>query len=105
MLGERPGLTFWLVRDKGIMPEEIPKIVFIEWLDSYSITGWQSFDECSSSILMPCQTVGFFVNETEETYTVALSRATNKDFRPFADLLSIPKKAIKRIKAIEIRRK
>ena len=70
-----------------------PKIVLIEWVDSYSIEGWQFLGDCKLAEIK-CQTVGFFVHETKNIYVVAQSRTTKGGFKPFADLISIPKVAI-----------
>ena len=68
-------------------------ILFIEWVDSVSDSGWKETRDCVCLILK-INSVGFFVDETDEVVCIALSRATEEDFRPFGDLLSIPKCSI-----------
>ena len=77
-----------------------PEIVLIDWVDSCSVNGWQSSEDCKSIELI-CQTVGFFVHETKNIYTIAQSQSKKDGFRPFAELISIPKSSI--IKTVKLK--
>jgi len=71
------------------------KIYLIDWIDSVSNPGWKNGDGLNPP-LAQCQTVGFYVSESEEALTVALNRGETNCYSPYGDLISIPKVAIKR---------
>ncbi|MGA9769176.1 MAG: hypothetical protein WBV94_09055 [Blastocatellia bacterium] len=83
------------------MGKKAAKILLVDWVDSCSNPGWKSSDELESAIVL-CQTVGFFVSETKSVLTLALSRGTEEGFKPFADLIYIPKVAITRRRIIQV---
>jgi hypothetical protein len=72
------------------------QILLIDWVDSSSDHGWLHRSECHASICR-CQSVGFLVEQDENAYCLALSRAADNGFKPFCDLISIPKVAVKNI--------
>jgi hypothetical protein len=72
-------------------------IVFIEWIDSINNPGWNYKHECTVEVAY-CQTVGFFVGETEDAICTALSRNCQEGVSPFADLINIPKCSVKNIR-------
>ena len=74
-------------------------IVLVDWLDSCGDPGWK-FSEEISVHLMVCQTVGFLVSETKEAIAVALNRTTTLGYKPFGDIISIPRVAIRKIKIL-----
>lgn len=69
------------------------KILLIEWVDSAGDPGWQHTEDIKAH-LAHCQTVGFLVTETKEAIALALSRTTSNGFKPFGDIISIPKISI-----------
>jgi len=80
------------------------QILLIDWVDSYTINGWTMTSDCKAEILL-CQSVGFKVDETEDAICIALNKATKDGFRPYGELMSIPKVAIKGMKVIRVRGK
>lgn len=77
------------------------KILMITWIDSCSSNGWQQPAEAKARI-SECQSVGFLVEETKDAIALALSRTTQEGFAPYADIVSIPKVAIKRKRVIRL---
>jgi hypothetical protein len=75
------------------------KMLLVDWMDSASNPGWKSSDELQATICL-CQTVGFLVLETDAALVLALSRGTQEGYRPYSDLISIPKVAITRRRII-----
>lgn len=80
-----------------------PDILLIDWIDSCSTSGWQHSNDCKAEMLMTCQTVGFFVDETKDRLCVGLNRTTKEGFTPFGELITIPKVAIKRKRKLKIK--
>jgi hypothetical protein len=77
-----------------------PKIYLINWIDSCSQSGWATSEDCKAD-LSYCQSVGFLVEENKEAYCLALNRTTKEGHRPFGELITIPKVAVKSVKAIK----
>jgi hypothetical protein len=77
--------------------------VLIDWVDAAANNGWVTEPELeTTTIPCTCQSLGFLVKETDESITLALSRTTTKGHAPYADLITIPKVAIKRTKHIPV---
>jgi hypothetical protein len=72
------------------------KVLLIDWIDSCGNSGWLDSDVCKAE-LSQCQTVGFLVEETKDAYCVALNRTTTKGHKPYGEIISIPKVAIKKV--------
>jgi hypothetical protein len=72
---------------------EMPKMLKIRWVDSWCSSGWTSRSECHGE-LMKCETVGFLVEEGQEHYCLALNRCIQDGFRPFGELVTIPKVSV-----------
>lgn len=70
-------------------------IVYVEWLDTVTTTGW-----CSPAAIAKvgepshCRSVGFMVKETDVTITLALNSSITPEAWPFGELVTIPKSAI-----------
>ena len=67
--------------------------ILVEWLDSASNPGWLSKDECKVEV-SKCQTLGFLVDETDDGICLALNRTVTAGYKPYGELVSIPKVAI-----------
>jgi hypothetical protein len=76
------------------MKKTKPNILLIDWVDSVNNSGWLTTDECKADLLV-CQTAGFLVDEDKDSICIALNRTTRKGYRPFGELISIPKVAVK----------
>jgi hypothetical protein len=75
------------------------KLLLVDWVDSCGNPGWKASDELQADIVH-CQTVGFFVRETKVAIVVALSRSKKTGYKPYGDLISIPKLAITRMRVL-----
>ncbi len=73
------------------------KLVLIEWVDSMGSPGWHASHELKTMTVCTCQTAGFIVDEDMDSYVVALSCTVDEGARPFADLIAIPRIAVKKI--------
>lgn len=77
------------VKDK---PKKV-KVLLIDWLDSCSSHGWKNSNEVECEVSR-CQSVGFLVAENEVCIVLALNRTTQAGYKPFGDLITIPRPAI-----------
>ena len=71
------------------------RLLLIDWVDSSGSPGWKASDELKAEIA-ECQSIGFFVSETKKAIALALNRSTLAGFKPFGEVVSIPKKCIVR---------
>jgi len=81
-----------------------PIIVKVDWIDSATNNSWlsrQAIDNLLEDGLAECQTVGFLVHKTKKMVSIALSRATSDKFVPYADVMSIPRVSITKIKVLK----
>jgi hypothetical protein len=75
-----------------------PDVVLIEWVDSCSSSGWRRMSDipagwfCASR----CETVGFLIDENDDSVTLALSRGVCETTSDFTETMTIPKVAITR---------
>ena len=77
------------------------KAYMIDWLDSAGISGWANPSSVDDA-MMECQSIGFYVKETDKSITIALSKNMSGRCVPYSELVSIPKCAIKKKKQIKI---
>ena len=75
------------------------KLLLVDWVDSAGSTGWRQTDELQPEI-GECQSVGFLVSETKEALALALNRSRLPNFRPFGEIVSIPKRCIIRSRVL-----
>lgn len=76
------------------------KILLIDWIDSVTDPGWKCIEDCIAKFAI-CRTVGFFVTETKDVLCVAQSRTVGEEFRPYGELINIPKVSIRRRKEVK----
>ena len=82
------------------------KIIIIDWVDSCSYNGWRSDDDmgCKAGTL-PCQTVGYLVNKSKTAIAIAQNRTLAEGYKPYGDIIHIPKSAIKGKRFLEDNKK
>lgn len=69
--------------------------VAVEWIDSSTFQGWHSKGQSFEA--QPCSSVGFVVEDSKEWLTLAGSKTPNQ----WCQIMTIPKVAIKRIRALK----
>jgi len=71
------------------------KAIYIEWEDSSAMAGrvWQEREQVSEQELCRCSTIGFVINETKDSITIAGSMESN-DY--VSGDMTIPKSAIRK---------
>ena len=71
------------------------KVVYIEWLDSYGISGWHDYD-CLD--VPACKSIGYLLEENKDKVVIcqSYSEAGQK-----YSILAIPKCSIKKRKTIK----
>ena len=74
------------------------KAIYLEWEDSASVTGWQWYD---GSMVLHVVTIGFLVGEDGKSVTISSSYDANADPK-FADIMSIPKSAIRKRRWLKV---
>ena len=75
------------------------KVIVVEWEDSGSNHGWLNEGDEKVSICM-CETTGFLVDETKDGIAIAQNTSSSKGYKPYGNVISIPKSAIKKRKVI-----
>jgi hypothetical protein len=78
------------------------KIYLIEWVDTYSYSGWHdenNVDKLTQKDII--KTTGFFIKETNFFVILAMSLNTYEDFAPYGNIKWIPKGCIVKIKIIK----
>ena len=70
------------------------KIVHIKWVDSYTQAGWVNESQLDKTPLI-CETVGFLVGENKHSLKVALNHTCNDNYKPYGEVINIPKVSIK----------
>ena len=73
------------------------KIVKVDWVDSCSHNGWiRSDDVALQATPLKCQTVGYLINESKTAIAIAQNKTmmTEEGYRPYGDIIHIPKSAI-----------
>jgi len=79
-----------MTKSRGVRRE------LIIWVDSNSVFGWRHVDECVCTTTI-CESVGFVIDEDKGSVALAQSRnMVGEGFYPYADIISIPKVAIKK---------
>lgn len=73
-----------------------PKALYLEWIDSCSVSGWRHEDHDGTSRI---RTLGLFVRETPKYVTLTTSTSEHGNH---VDMISIPKSCIVRRKRVEI---
>lgn len=75
-------------------------LLLVNWVDSFSQPGWKAEEDIAEmgACLAHVQSVGFFVKETKRILVLGMNRSRKDQslFKPFADIISIPKGAITR---------
>lgn len=78
------------------------KIYLVEWIDTYSYSGWYTENEIDNLTRSDTtKTLGFFVKETDFFIILAMSLESNKDFVPYGGIKWIPKGCIVKIRKIK----
>lgn len=75
------------------------KAIYVRWLDSASVSGWQS----ESIGLSEIQSVGYLVREDGEHIEIALNRFDERG--EFSGIFSIPKAVILERRVVKLTRK
>lgn len=75
------------------------KIVIVEWEDSFSVAGWHDREEMKEQNPSKCVSVGVLLNETSEKLVVC----PNLSHFNVADIMSIPKKCVTKLRQLKIR--
>ena len=72
------------------------KGIYVVWLDSAGTNGWCLPDDVENAgTPMRCETLGFFVRETQNAIVVALNFSNApRTARPYGELITIPKCAV-----------
>ena len=70
--------------------ENIKPIELVDWIDSNSRSGWLDSTE-GKVVVIKCRTVGFLIDETEEGVCLSQSVCRTDGYKPFADIINIPK--------------
>lgn len=79
------------------------KAIYIEWVDSSVVRGWQSQEGLPAAMAIArCATIGFYVSEDKNVLALALNASVDGKCSPFGEVVSIPKAAITKRKAIKI---
>lgn len=77
------------------------KRVYIEWIDSASLDGWQGKEALDDLRPYNCATLAFLVREDDEAYivthTFTLDDATDSFAYRYHGLFSIPKVAVSKL--------
>ena len=73
------------------------KLVLIDWLDSHYVPGWHT-DEPSEEPLY-CRSVGWLIHDGKDAKTIA-SHITNEETSQRSGEMTIPTKAITRMKTL-----
>lgn len=85
----------------GIDNSDIRKTqkVYIEWVDSYAVNGWQHENslETDEKFMSRIVSIGFLLKNTKEFVTISSSVSTAGSLM---DPLTIPKVAIKKFKKL-----
>ena len=74
------------------------KAVYLEWLDSSSVTAsaWVDERKVKNAELMLCKTIGFVLDETKEDIVIVNSFDGDKKFPYVSGDMRIPKCAIRK---------
>ncbi len=78
---------------------ELPRIALVHWVDSAQYPYWN--DNAETFPILECKTAGFLIEETDEKLVIAQSASMNKDAKPWADVIVIPKVAVKSLEIIK----
>ena len=73
------------------------KIVYVEWIDSCTTSGWRDEDRSGASLI---KSVGIEVSRNERTLVLSTSRS---DGGRYVDQMSIPMEAGKKIRRIKLK--
>ncbi len=76
------------------------KLVMVEWIDSYSDTGWQHKSVLDSSTASECVSIGMM---KEGNDCIKVYQSTSKSGN-ICDIIIIPRCAIKRIRKLCVKR-
>ena len=77
--------------------KRLPRLCYLEWVDSASYRGWTDVDLCKK--LKPestIRTAGWLIHETKDAVTISAHWAVDPDTSPHHSPMAIPKVAIKR---------
>ena len=72
-------------------------IIYVEWIDSTSLHGWNSPAEAKALKSDPCRTVGFLLQETDDAVTLVMSHTSRDEENgreSMANAVVIPKFAV-----------
>ena len=82
------------------------KLIYVEWLDSHTVHGWNSLKELvESQKIDPCKTIGWLVKKTDESILVvsSLSSDENPDVKTCAEgNMVIPLSAIVKVRLLSV---
>jgi hypothetical protein len=79
------------------------RLVLVEWLDSYSSTGWQDVEELQSSPLC-CRSVGWQIRSDEQVIVLAPHLTDEHEETPLQGngLMTIPTCAVRRVQTLRV---
>jgi hypothetical protein len=62
-----------------MIPAE-PPLIFVEWVDSHTVTGWKKLSTLEENEPLRCVSVGWLIHDGEETKVIAphLSRGSEQ---------------------------
>jgi len=72
-----------------------PRAITIDWVDSQTTYGWRKFNAREDGPPCHIKSLGWLVGQTKDTISVSSSCSQNGNF---ADFMTIPRVAIKKIK-------
>lgn len=76
--------------------------IYVRWLDSAGSGGWHTLSDIPRE-LMVCETVGWFVEQTDESIIVALNGVFDgTSSKPFGELIVIPLAVIEKRKWLRV---
>jgi hypothetical protein len=75
------------------------KAISIDWIDSQTSYGWRQFDAREDGPPCKIKSIGWLVGETKDTVSISHACSQNGNF---ADFMTIPRVAIKKIKKVKL---
>jgi hypothetical protein len=79
------------------------KSLYVVWVDSASITGWQDPAKVDHEVMV-CETLGFVVKETKDALTLCLNKTDeHRSLCNRGHFITIPKVSIKSRRMIHVK--
>jgi len=76
------------------------RLVEVEWEDSCAYRGWQITEQTEISMPSQCRSIGYLMVKDDDRIVIAQS--LDDDGMSVADVIVIPKSAVKRLRNIKV---